>query len=423
MSKLTINLSDLSGEPPTDKYTKAIDKKKLNLTQQRKKINLYIKKLCLLKIVFSNCRLDEKIINNKAKKIMSGRSTGFYDSVMPENCTETLKKEYNCFILFTGVRSGVIGFDIDDKTDGNTKNGFKMWNSLIDEHGDINTWKSVTGNKGFHYYFKYDNRTKLLKNKSKIKMNGEEYSIDIRNEKGLMFEYPTSYESVLDGSTKVYEWINSPMKTELQEMPDWLYNLINCEDNMVSNNKIIDRRSVKQPRKKVQKEMTINNNVNNRHYNNSIRHEELKLLKNLLSGLNHDKSKQYGQWLDIGIILFNETDGLEDGLQLWIDYVKMYIPEALDEYEMKGKWNEFNIDHESKLTIRTLKKYVREYNEETYNNIMEGNIIKNRIFDVNSKIFYEDIDSLNYNDMPSLKQFFINACTLRKSITCAQYII
>jgi hypothetical protein len=329
MSKLTINLTDLSATPITDKYTKAIDKKKLNLQhtrcveQQNKKLNLYIKKLCLLKIVFSNCRLDEKIINNKTKKIMSGRSGGFYDSVMLENCIGTLKKEYNCFILFTGVRSGVIGFDIDDKTDGNTKNGLNFWNIIINEHGDINTWKSITGNNGLHYYFKYDDRTKLLKNKSKIKMNGEEYSIDIRNEKGLMFEYPTSYKSVLDGSTKVYEWVNSPMKTELQEMPDWLYNLINCKDNMVSNKNVIDRRSIKQPKKKVQKEITITNNVNNRHHNNSIRYEEFKLLKNLLGGLDHDKSKQYGQWLDIGIILFNETNGSIDGLELWIDYVKI----------------------------------------------------------------------------------------------------
>jgi hypothetical protein len=50
--------------------------------------------------------------------------------------------------------------------------------------------------------------------------------------------------------------------------------------------------------------------------------------------VDHDKSKQYGQWLDIGIILFNETNGSIDGLELWIDYVKKYTPQALDEYEI-----------------------------------------------------------------------------------------
>jgi len=37
-----------------------------------------------------------------------------------------------------------------------------MWNKLIQDNGDPNTLKVLSGNRGLHYYFKLDDRTSLL---------------------------------------------------------------------------------------------------------------------------------------------------------------------------------------------------------------------------------------------------------------------
>ena len=81
-----------------------------------------------------------------------------------------------------------------------------MWNKLIEDSKDPDTLKVLSGNRGLHYYFKLDDRTSLLKNKSRLTIRNTKVGIDVRSEKGIIFAPPTKYFSMTTGESKSYNF-------------------------------------------------------------------------------------------------------------------------------------------------------------------------------------------------------------------------
>jgi len=192
------------------------------------------KKLYDIGILSISVLLKEK----NGKKVMVKKPKSF-DNLNKTNCLKSIKNCHNCLTILTGSRSSIVVLDIDDKTKDGIGNGMTFWNNLIKEYGEIKTWKVITGNNGYHYYFKYDNHTKKLKTKSNVVINGAKYSIDIRNEKGLIYAPPTFYET--DDGIKLYQWIRSPFDTELQDMPNWLFDFLSDDNNLIINKEITNK--------------------------------------------------------------------------------------------------------------------------------------------------------------------------------------
>ena len=63
----------------------------------------------------------------------------------------------------------------------------------------------------------------------------------------------------------------------------------------------------------------------------------------------------YESWLNIGIIIFNETNNID----IWKEWSKKY--NKYDEQELLNKWNSFS-SSDKKLTIGTLHLYAKEDN-------------------------------------------------------------
>ena len=82
---------------------------------------------------------------------------------------------------------------------------------------------------------------------------------------------------------------------------------------------------------------------------------------NLLSCLKYDRY-EYTYWLNIGIIIFNESNNIN----IWKEWSKKY--NKYDEQELINKWNSFS-NSDKKLTIGTLHMYAKEDNIEKYNNL------------------------------------------------------
>lgn len=164
-----------------------------------------------------------------------------FDDITYDNCMDYVKNEHNCMVILTGERSKIVVIDIDDKDDGKHINGYVYWKGLIEEHEDIKTWNAKSANGGLHYYFKYDDKIKKLKTKSNITIGDYKYTIDIRNEKGLIYAPPTIYKS-LTGQMREYIWIHSPFNTELASMPDWLYETLSHENNFDNKNNIKEKK-------------------------------------------------------------------------------------------------------------------------------------------------------------------------------------
>jgi hypothetical protein len=168
-----------------------------------------------------------------------------WQAINYENCLENIEQSHNALCIKTGKMSSVCVIDIDTKTKDGIENGLDVWNNLINEYGNINTWVARSGNNGLHYYFKYDSMTCNLINKANIEINGNISGIDIRNDGGIIIAAPSSYYSKVTKSIKKYSWINSPDDTELLSMPEWLFNLLNVDANIVKKTNSVQIKMIK----------------------------------------------------------------------------------------------------------------------------------------------------------------------------------
>lgn len=182
--------------------------------------------------------------NNKSKKVMYEQSA--WKNINLDNYTDHIKNHHNGIAIITGKISGVTVFDIDNKNEKDSNNGFIWWNKMIEKYGEIKTWRVKTGNNGYHYYFKYNSDIKTTAN---CILDNNKYTIDIRNDDGIIFAPPTKYKS-LSGLIKDYQWIQSPDNCELSDIPDWLLNLCKEEKN---NKKVI--------KTKIYKNIEVKNNL------------------------------------------------------------------------------------------------------------------------------------------------------------------
>ena len=122
-----------------------------------------------------------------------------FNSITLNNCLSYCKTTDNCIYIYilTGDRSKMIVVYIDHK-DG----GMDMWNTLIHDNKEPEPLKVKSGNGGLHYYFKFDDRTSLLKNKNKVTIRNTKVGIDIRSEKGIIYAPPTKYYCIKTGKSK-----------------------------------------------------------------------------------------------------------------------------------------------------------------------------------------------------------------------------
>lgn len=86
-----------------------------------------------------------------------------------------------------------------------------------------------------------------------------------------------------------------------------------------------------------------------------------KEINNLLLCLSEERFN-YDSWLNIGIIIFNETNNI----YIWKEWSKKY--KNYNESEINKKWNTFS-NNKNKLKIGTLHMYAKEDNIEMYNDI------------------------------------------------------
>ena len=68
---------------------------------------------------------------------------------------------------------------------------------------------------------------------------------------------------------------------------------------------------------------------------------------------NPAEDMDYDQWLEMGVILFNEYQGDEEGLELWIDWSKQDIARYKPE-ECEYKWSTFEVNYKNPKTFRSL---------------------------------------------------------------------
>jgi phage/plasmid-associated DNA primase len=120
--------------------------------------------------------------------------------------------------------------------------------------------------------------------------------------------------------------------------------------------------------------------------------ENLAEAKLLLAMLSDHRNDDYTEWMNIGWVLFNISDGCEEGLALWIDFSKR-SPKFTNETECTYLWEKMGA---SEMTIGTLKYFAaldnplkyKEYNSKKVEKIM-GECMSGTHNDI-AKIIHED---------------------------------
>lgn len=144
------------------------------------------------------------------------------EPTMPKNWNNMTTEEhyynsnYNGLALITGEKNNIIVIDVDD---------VENWKKFLsdNERDEPQTIKANSGNGGIHYYFRYDEELKNVSTKSNIL--GDEYKgVDIRNNGGCIYAYPTTYFNNNFKKVVSYEWVDkkSIIDNKPSKMPKWL---------------------------------------------------------------------------------------------------------------------------------------------------------------------------------------------------------
>jgi hypothetical protein len=183
---------------------------------------------CYKKVGLIPFSVGVKYDKDTKKKVIEG---------MPKHTTitkfdkENIKDDINGLGIRMGtkLKSGkyVIGIDIDNKEDCDQyKNGMTKWEEI---KGDINTPYQITGNKGLHYLFQCtEEQIKRTQSITGLEIDGIKYSIDVKTTNGLLFAEPTQYR-VEKNAIRKYKWEIRPDAIPIQDIPEWLFDMIKCD--------------------------------------------------------------------------------------------------------------------------------------------------------------------------------------------------
>jgi len=263
-------------------------------------------------------------------------------------------KNFFCYAIRTGKINNITVIDIDTKDE-------EICNKVI-EHlgmgcfGDFNT--VVETKNGYHIYCKYN---KLLPTGTQYKADFFNFKgIDIRNDGGIIYAPFSKYKDP-DGTIKEYKLYGSNY-----ELDDFIDDLVNYDNLFEVPEEFIDSPPVSpvknitdyKPELKLElkEEKQIKNN--NKKIDENINIEDIK---KLLNKLNIERLDSYDNWIKIGMILFNISNGSLEYLNLFDEYSKKN--NKYEEGKCMEKWMSFKNDNNG-LSLGTLKLWVKEDNKD-----------------------------------------------------------
>ena len=307
--------------------------------------------------------------------------------------TSILNKKYNAVAILTGKKSGITVIDYD------SKDLFERDKILYPEI--INYY--IKNNKGYHCYFKYNEKIPS----TGVKGIDDDGGIDFQNDGKCVFAPPSTYQ---DENKKTYKY-EIMQNNQILDMSIEYYNYL------INTYLSIDK---KEMTKKVTKDVP----EEKKEYQNNIPKislEEVDILTKIKKMCLKMKCfDSYSDWMQLCFIIYNETNGSPEGKNVFLDICKE-VCKDFNEEECNKKWYSVKTTKEKKLTIATLcQKYIKMFPEEKNlekkldcinenpEYIIEKEKFESRIFKLDSPFFYvktNEDNSLEFLDETKLKQW------------------
>ena len=255
--------------------------------------------------------------DGQEKKKIHFPSNFSWKEINNDNYKNYVNKDDKTTIIITGKKSNLTVLDFDDEN---------LYNDWLSKYPNLNNHLTVKTKKGYHIYFKYNEKIPNTTNINKIQ------KLDTRNDGGFIIAPPTKYK-LLNKDTCKYKFLFG----ELLDIPE---NIINLLVTKKKDKKEKQNEEIKPTSKK----------------------DEIKIY---LKHIDFDRFDNYDDWIKLGMIINNEIG--EDGRDLFHELSS--VSDKYNENKCDKKYDSFKSDTDNKLTIATLKMMVKEDNIEGYKEI------------------------------------------------------
>ena len=204
---------------------------------------------------------------------------------------------------------------------------------------ETNTYYTIT-TRGYHFYFNVNDMPDYTQ-QQKIGLEGYK-AIDLfgRLEKGNNIWEPCKGRKIRGNHLEYVDWKDISKFFNTDKM------------NIVGEKKeIMDDAVIVEP---VEEELEV-------HTDNIIPFIEAKEIKSYLNRLD-DKRYERSDWLKVGIALFNNFEGRDEGLNLWLEWSREDPVETRRSSinDINATWNSFNLEHENPISYKTLIAWANE---------------------------------------------------------------
>ncbi len=98
--------------------------------------------------------------------------------------------------------------------------------------------------------------------------------------------------------------------------------------------------------------------------------ETLKLIQKLLPLLSESRAEDHGDWLKVGWIIHSETNGCDEGLELWLEFSSR-CDEKYDEEACGDLWDKIE-DKRGGVSMGTLHYYAKTDSPDGYKDVMKS---------------------------------------------------
>jgi hypothetical protein len=301
--------------------------------------------------------------------------------------TSTIFEDWHTLLAIrTGIISNIFVIDIDDLENETSK-------KLNDICFKYCGWK-VSTRKGYHYYFKYDERLNNYEQQSKASNVNNQLGFDTRGNGGIIFFGNYKY----DGQIIKYDLLDE--KPSLKIMTDEIFEYVKLL--LDPSNKIEDGEV------EVKKEKKVNIHIK---YDGIINKIELDEMIKLIECIDDKRFESFETWRDLFFVCYNSNN---DKKVINVLHKRSQIGKYKDIQLNECERQFYGNDYLPNFNIYTLKSYAREDNFNNKYNEYFNKEYDAYDFEYNNldEIYLENDNKLNYD---SISKYFKNEklCVLK----------
>ncbi len=270
--------------------------------------------------------------------------------------------------LVTGRRSGLVVVDIDTSDCGLD---WYMRHSV--NYPAIVTPTVRTQNGGLHLYFRRDERSKVLRNRTRVITENEKLiGVDVRADGGCVIAPPTINRL----TQRSYSFVDglSLDDVPLAEIPEWLLlSITSAADGRgrggiqpqraLRKNRTVERDTEQHKRRRIDKNCNAslanegNDNKPGVSSSGSVEPNDriLQRCQVITKRLPVAHARDYSHWLRVGMALHQEGQGAPAFLEEWVRF-SARAEDVFNEQSCRDKWNTFVLRAEGNLSMATIAR-------------------------------------------------------------------